>query len=183
LVRGQSTAQHQQNAYYQINITVTIPTPNIPPNPIFLPIAAPVLGSGVPVPTLELDGIVAPPVVIAANVVVGVTLSTTLVLVPNNSVKLVIDVGFMLMTESCSVYLSLEEGWKGIEGLTDLGRTSTPAPVHSLLNAIPVSSNQKKLPPKSMRTINDTLPLPTSTFDRTQTICTYRHRSSIRVSA
>jgi hypothetical protein len=92
--------------YYQINITVlTIPTPNIPPNPTFVPKAAPLLGSEVLVPTLKLNGIVAPPVDIADNVVVGVILSTAIVLVPNKSVKLVIEVGFMLMTVSCSSYL------------------------------------------------------------------------------
>jgi hypothetical protein len=92
--------------YYQINITVlTIPTPNIPPNPTFLPTAASVLGSEVLVPTLELDGIVIPPVVIADNVVVGVILSTAIVLIPNKSVKLVIEGEFMLMTVSCSSYL------------------------------------------------------------------------------
>ena len=66
--------------------------------------AAPVLGSEVPVLTLELDGIVAPLVVIADNLVVSLILSTALVLVPN-SVKLVIEVGFMLMMESYSTYL------------------------------------------------------------------------------
>jgi hypothetical protein len=150
--------------YYQIDITVlTIPTLNIPPNPTFLPTAAPVLGSEVLVLTLELNGIVAPPVVIADNIVVGVILSTAIVLVPNKSVKLFIEVGFMLMTVSCSSYLWLEEGWKGIEGLTDIGRTSTPAPAHSLLNAMYRNSGElkpkKSTPQKSIRTINDTLPL------------------------
>jgi hypothetical protein len=53
------SARHQQNVYYQINITVlTIPTPNIPPNPTFLATAAPLLGSEVIAPTIELDGVV-----------------------------------------------------------------------------------------------------------------------------
>jgi hypothetical protein len=82
--------------YYQINITVPAGTGNYNPK------HSSQLGSEVPVPTLELDGIAAPPVVIVDNVVVGVILSTALVVVPNKSVKLVIDVGFMLMTESCS---------------------------------------------------------------------------------
>jgi hypothetical protein len=71
-------------------------------------------------------------------------LSTARVLILNKSVKLVIEVGFMLMTVSCSSYLWLEEGWKGIEGLTDIGRTLTPAPAHSLLNAMYRNSDEIK---------------------------------------
>jgi hypothetical protein len=74
------------------------------PNPTFLATAAPLLGSEVLAATIELDGVVPPPVVIADNVVVGVILSTAIVLVPNKSVKLVTKVGFMLMTVSCSSY-------------------------------------------------------------------------------